>query len=85
MKTHTVPRARNPRGLSGQLRLHYRLQSGLVLRQWEIVEVENVSFTYTDEPPPSPTNENKGNGGPGMFEIVTLNSGRWRSAMRVRE
>lgn len=59
MKTHTGPRARNPRGLTGQLRLHYELQSGLVLREWEIVEVENVSFTYTDEPAPSPTAETK--------------------------
>lgn len=64
MKTHTQPRARNPRSLSGQLRLHYRLQSGLVLRQWEIDEVENVSFTYTDEPPPSPTGETNSNAKP---------------------
>ncbi len=64
MKTHTMPRSRNPRSLSGQLRLHYRLQSGLVLRQWEIEEVENVSFTYTDEPRPSPTNETNTNAKP---------------------
>jgi hypothetical protein len=29
--------------------------------------------------------EYSGNGGPGTFEMVTLNSGRCRSAMRVRE
>jgi hypothetical protein len=62
MKTHTQPRSRKPRSLSGQLRLHYRLQSGLVLRRWEIEEIENVSFTYTDEPPPSPTDETKKEG-----------------------
>jgi hypothetical protein len=55
LKTRTAPNEHHPRHLAGQLRLHYELQSGLVLRQWEIVEVENVSFTYVDEPPPSPT------------------------------
>ncbi|MDT7543061.1 MAG: hypothetical protein QOE33_2965 [Acidobacteriota bacterium] len=59
IKTRTVPRSRNPRRLEGQLRLHYELQSGLILRQWEIVEVENVSFTYVNETPPSPTTEKK--------------------------
>jgi hypothetical protein len=58
MTTHTSPRSRKPRSLTGQLRVHYRLQSGLVLRQWEIVEVENVSFKYTYETPP-PTDEKK--------------------------
>ena len=29
--------------------------------------------------------EYSGNGGPGTFEIVTLNSGRWRSAIFVFE
>jgi hypothetical protein len=59
MKTRTVPNEHHPRHLAGQLRLHYELQSGLVLRQWEIIAVENVSFTYVDEPPPSPTTEKK--------------------------
>jgi hypothetical protein len=59
MKTRTVPNEHHPRHLAGQLRLHYELQSGLVLRQWEIIAVENVSFTYVDEPPPSPTAEKK--------------------------
>jgi hypothetical protein len=59
MQTRTTPRSRNPRSLTGQLRLHYQLQSGLVLRQWEIVEVENVSFKYVKEPLPSPTEQKK--------------------------
>lgn len=58
MTTHTNPRSRNPRSLTGQLRVHYQLQSGLILREWEIVEVENVSFKYTKETPP-PTDEKK--------------------------
>ncbi|MDT7603620.1 MAG: hypothetical protein QOF61_1617, partial [Acidobacteriota bacterium] len=43
---------------SGQLRLHYELQSGLVLRSWEIVQVENISFTYVKETPPPDANSN---------------------------
>ncbi len=62
MKTHTLPRSQHPRSFAGQLRLHYRLESGLVLRRWEIDEIENVSLTYVDEPPPSPAGEKKGEG-----------------------
>jgi hypothetical protein len=53
MQTHTLPRARTPRSFSGQLRLHYELQSGLVFRKWEIVQIENVSFKYVNEPKPA--------------------------------
>jgi hypothetical protein len=53
MQTHTAPRARTARTLSGQLRLHYQLQSGLVFRKWQIVEIENVSFKYVNEPKPA--------------------------------
>jgi hypothetical protein len=53
MQTRTVPRSRNPRTLSGQLRLHYHLESGLVFRKWQIVEIENVSFKYVNEPKPA--------------------------------
>jgi hypothetical protein len=58
MQTHTSPRARNPMSLSGQLRLHYQLESGLVFRSWEIREVENVSFKYVKETPPPDANTN---------------------------
>jgi hypothetical protein len=58
MRTHTGPRSRNPMSLSGQLRLHYRLESGLVFRSWEIGEVENVSFRYVKESPPPDANSN---------------------------
>ena len=62
MQTHTGPRAREPMSLSGQLRLHYELQSGLVFRSWEIVRVENVSFKYVKEAPPAGENSNNANG-----------------------
>ena len=56
MKTRTVGRARNPVSIEGQLRLHYELETGLLLRQWEITEIENISFKYTPlEPEPTPS------------------------------
>ena len=56
MKTRSVGRARNPISIEGQLRLHYRLESGLILRQWEIVAIDNISFKYTKlDPPPGPS------------------------------
>ncbi|HVG28244.1 MAG TPA: hypothetical protein VM864_00850 [Pyrinomonadaceae bacterium] len=61
MQTRTAPRSRDPISLSGQLRLHYELQSGLVFRTWEIVRVENVSFKYVKETPPPAENSNDSN------------------------
>jgi hypothetical protein len=61
MQTRSAPRSHEPLSLSGQLRLHYELQSGLVFRTWEIVRVENVSFKYVKETPPPGENANNGN------------------------
>lgn len=52
LRTRTSPRAEQQgrtRRLAGRLRLHYELQSGLVLRKWEIVRIENISFVYLKE------------------------------------
>jgi hypothetical protein len=53
MRTRAVTRAEQQGGttkkLAGRLRLHYELKSGLVLRKWEIVRVENISFAYQKE------------------------------------
>lgn len=46
MRTGSAPRVEKPRKLSGRLRLHYKLEKGWVLRQWEIVRIENLSFAY---------------------------------------
>ena len=35
--------------LAGRLRLHYELQSYFVMRKWEIVRIENISFAYQKE------------------------------------
>ena len=61
MQTRTAPRSRDPISLSGQLRLHYVLEAGLVFRKWEIVRVENVSFKYVKETPPPDANANNSN------------------------
>jgi hypothetical protein len=63
MQTRSAPRSHEPLSLSGQLRLHYELQSGLVFRTWEIVRVENVSFKYVKETPPPGENANNANAG----------------------
>jgi len=46
MRTGSAPRVDKPRKLSGRLRLHYKLEKGWALRQWEIVRIENLSFAY---------------------------------------
>jgi hypothetical protein len=52
LRTRTSPRAEQQgitKKLAGRLRLHYELQSGFVLRTWEIVRIENISFAYQNE------------------------------------
>lgn len=63
LQTHTAPKSKNHYSLSGQLRLHYRLDSGLVLRKWEIDQIENISFKYVNEQPTpdADANANEGN------------------------
>lgn len=53
LRTRTSPRAEQQgcttKKLAGRLRLYYELQTGFVLRRWEIVRVENISFAYQKE------------------------------------
>jgi len=58
IKTTSAPRARNKRYLAGQIRTEWELQTGWVLRRWEIVGTENISFKYADLPKPSPETTN---------------------------
>jgi hypothetical protein len=62
ISTRSAPNSKNRYSLSGQLRLHYRLESGLVLRKWEIAQVENVSFKYVNEQPTPDANSNSNAG-----------------------
>ena len=52
MKTGTSPSAEErgiKKKLAGKLRLHYELKSYFVVRKWEIVGMENISFAYQKE------------------------------------
>ena len=52
MRTRTSPRAEQQgikKTLAGKLRLHYELQSYFVVRKWQIVGMENISFAYQKE------------------------------------
>ena len=59
IKTQTTPRSRPQRQLAGQIRTEWRLETGWVLRKWEIVETENISMKYKDTPKPFPDNSNR--------------------------
>jgi hypothetical protein len=59
VKTGTGPRARQPRYLAGQIRTQWELRTGWVLRQWEIVDVENISMKYKNLPKPTEQNANR--------------------------
>lgn len=59
IKTESSPRAKNMRHLAGQIRTEWRLDTGWVLRRWEIVNTENISMKYRDLPKPSPTQNPK--------------------------
>jgi len=52
LRTRTSPRSEQQgytKKLAGRLRLHYELQSYFVMRKWEIVRIENISFAYQKE------------------------------------
>ena len=53
VKTRTAPGSKSPRVLSGRLRLHYRVETELFLRSWRVVDVDNLSMKYRDEPAPA--------------------------------
>ena len=55
IKTQSSPRARIHRELWGRIRTHWRLESGFVLRRWEIVNTENLSMKYRDLPKQTPS------------------------------
>jgi hypothetical protein len=55
IKTQSSPRSRNPRFLAGQIRTVWELQTGWVLRKWEIINTENISMKYKNLPKPPAT------------------------------
>ena len=55
IKTRSSDRARIRRELAGQIRTDWALQTGWVVRRWEIVNTENISMKYKDIPKPGPS------------------------------
>ena len=58
IKTGSSPRARNKKSLAGQIRTHWELRTGWVMRRWEIVETENISMKYKELLKPPEQNAN---------------------------
>ena len=59
IKTQSAPGARSPKYLAGQIRTKWELQTGWVLRKWEIVKTENISMKYKNLPKPPAQNSNR--------------------------
>jgi len=59
IKTQSAPGARSPKYLAGQIRTKWELQTGWMLRKWEIVETENISMKYRNLPKPPAQNSNR--------------------------
>jgi hypothetical protein len=59
IKTRSSPRSREQRYLAGQIRTEWELRTGWVLRQWEIVDTENISMKYRNLPKPAQDNSNR--------------------------
>jgi hypothetical protein len=57
--TTSAPRARANRRLAGQIRTEWELETGWVLRRWQIVKTENISMKYKDLPKPEGANSNR--------------------------
>lgn len=59
IKTRSASNVRNPRSLAGQIRTEWKLETGWVLRRWEIVKTENISMKYKNLPKPPAQNSNR--------------------------
>ena len=53
LKTHSSPRSREQRSLSGRIRTVWTIERGIALRKWRIVQTENISLRYKDVPKPA--------------------------------
>jgi hypothetical protein len=59
IKTRSSSNVRNPRSIAGQIRTEWKLETGWVLRRWEIVKTENISMKYKNLPKPPAQNSNR--------------------------
>jgi hypothetical protein len=55
IKTQSALRARNLRYVFGQMKTEWTLETGWVLRRWNITRTENISMKYRDAVKPSPS------------------------------
>lgn len=55
ISTTSSPRSREKRYLTGQIRVQWQLNRGMVLRRWEVVDTENLTMKYKNLPPSSPS------------------------------
>ncbi|MFT3745148.1 MAG: hypothetical protein QM785_12750 [Pyrinomonadaceae bacterium] len=46
IKTRSSPRSKEQRTLSGRIKTMWAIETGMVLRQWQIIETENISLKY---------------------------------------
>lgn len=58
IKTRSAPRSRTQLYLAGQIRTEWKLETGWVLRRWQIVRTENISMKYKSLSPPPGQNSN---------------------------
>ncbi len=58
IKTSSAKYSRDQRSLAGKIRIDWELQTGWMLRKWEIVNIENISMKYKNLPKPSAQNSN---------------------------
>lgn len=59
IKTRSAAYVHNPRSLAGQIRTEWKLETGWVMRRWEIVRTENISMKYKNIPKPPEQNSNR--------------------------
>ena len=59
IKTSSAPDSREPRRLAGQIRTEWILETGWVLRKWEIIKIENISMKYKNLPKPPARNSDR--------------------------
>ena len=59
IKTTSSPRSRDQRQLEGRIKTEWEIRTGWVLRQWEIIDTENISLKYKNLAKEPSQNTNK--------------------------
>lgn len=59
IKTSSATDSREPRQLAGQIRTEWILETGWVLRRWQLIKIENISMKYKNLPKPPAQNSDR--------------------------